>query len=113
MGGSTNFIIHLTAIAGRIGVPLELADFDRLGSQIHLLVTRSLMAPMRQTTARLSYPTACPLFCDRQLPLTPPLLFLRAAYKKAAYYVRVHTAEKDVQFRLQAVKFENSDDIRA
>jgi dihydroxy-acid dehydratase len=38
VGGSTNFIIHLTAIAGRIGAPLELADFDRLGSGIPLLV---------------------------------------------------------------------------
>jgi dihydroxy-acid dehydratase len=38
VGGSTNFIIHLTAIAGRIGVPLELDDFDRLGSGIPLLV---------------------------------------------------------------------------
>jgi dihydroxy-acid dehydratase len=38
VGGSTNFIIHLTAIAGRIGVPLELADFDRLGSGIPLLL---------------------------------------------------------------------------
>lgn len=38
VGGSTNFIIHLTAIAGRIGVPLELEDFDRLGSGIPLLL---------------------------------------------------------------------------
>lgn len=38
VGGSTNFIIHLLAIAGRIGVPLELEDFDRIGSQIPLLV---------------------------------------------------------------------------
>jgi dihydroxy-acid dehydratase len=38
IGGSSNFIIHLTAIAGRIGVPLELADFDRLGSGIPLLL---------------------------------------------------------------------------
>jgi len=38
VGGSTNFIIHLTAIAGRLGVPLELDDFDRLGSGIPLLV---------------------------------------------------------------------------
>jgi L-arabonate dehydrase len=38
VGGSTNFIIHLTAIAGRIGVPLDLDDFDRLGSGIPLLV---------------------------------------------------------------------------
>jgi L-arabonate dehydrase len=38
VGGSTNFIIHLTAIAGRVGVPLDLADFDRLGSGIPLLL---------------------------------------------------------------------------
>ena len=38
VGGSTNFIIHLTAIARRIGVELELSEFDTLGSQIPLLV---------------------------------------------------------------------------
>jgi L-arabonate dehydrase len=38
IGGSTNFIIHLLAIAGRIGVPLSLEDFDKLGSKIPLLV---------------------------------------------------------------------------
>jgi len=38
VGGSTNFIIHLQAIAGRIGVELELKDFDKLGSHIPLLV---------------------------------------------------------------------------
>lgn len=38
IGGSTNFIIHLLAIAGRIGVPLTLDDFDRISSNIPLLV---------------------------------------------------------------------------
>jgi len=38
IGGSTNFIIHLTAIAGRIGVPLSLEDFDKLGSAVPLLL---------------------------------------------------------------------------
>lgn len=38
VGGSTNLIIHLLAIARRIGVPLDLQDFDRLGSHIPLLV---------------------------------------------------------------------------
>ncbi|MEI8109384.1 MAG: IlvD/Edd family dehydratase [Chitinophagia bacterium] len=37
IGGSTNFIIHLLAIAGRMGVPLELDDFDVIGSHISLL----------------------------------------------------------------------------
>ena len=31
IGGSTNAVIHLKAIAGRIGVPLELEDWTRLG----------------------------------------------------------------------------------
>ena len=38
IGGSTNFIIHLLAIAGRIGVPLTLEDFDVIGSRVPLLV---------------------------------------------------------------------------
>lgn len=38
VGGSSNFIIHLMAIAGRIGVDLSLDDFDRLGSKIPLLL---------------------------------------------------------------------------
>ncbi|WP_138991564.1 IlvD/Edd family dehydratase [Larkinella sp. C7] len=37
LGGSTNFIIHLTAIAGRMGVPLSIDDFDKLSAQIPLL----------------------------------------------------------------------------
>jgi dihydroxy-acid dehydratase len=38
VGGSSNFIIHLTAIAGRIGVALNLDDFDKVGSKIPLLL---------------------------------------------------------------------------
>jgi L-arabonate dehydrase len=38
VGGSTNLIIHLIAIARRIGVEVKLEDFDRLGSKIPLLV---------------------------------------------------------------------------
>jgi len=38
IGGSTNFIIHLTAIAGRIGVELNLEDFDTIGAKMPLLV---------------------------------------------------------------------------
>ncbi len=34
IGGSTNAVIHLLAIAGRIGVPLELEDWDKLGSEL-------------------------------------------------------------------------------
>ena len=38
IGGSTNAVIHLLAIAGRIGVPLTLDDWDRLGSELPCLL---------------------------------------------------------------------------
>jgi len=38
IGGSTNAVIHLLAIAGRLGVPLTLADFDRIAAHVPLLV---------------------------------------------------------------------------
>jgi len=38
IGGSTNFIIHLLAIAGRIGMELTLEDLDVFGSKVPLLV---------------------------------------------------------------------------
>ncbi len=37
IGGSTNFVIHLLAIAGRIGVDLQLSDFDELSRHIPLI----------------------------------------------------------------------------
>ena len=38
IGGSTNAVVHLLAIAGRIGVPLSLDDWDRLGRDVPCLV---------------------------------------------------------------------------
>lgn len=38
IGGSTNFVIHLLAIAGRIGVDLSLDDFNQLCEKIPLLL---------------------------------------------------------------------------
>jgi dihydroxy-acid dehydratase len=38
IGGSTNAVIHLLAIAGRIGVDLSLQDWDTLGSDVPCLV---------------------------------------------------------------------------
>ncbi len=38
IGGSTNAVVHLLAIAGRLGVDLTLDDFDAIGSRIPLLV---------------------------------------------------------------------------
>ena len=38
IGGSTNAVIHLIAMAGRIGLKLTVEDFDRLGSEMPCLV---------------------------------------------------------------------------
>ena len=38
VGGSTNSVVHLLAIAGRLGVDLTLADFDRAGRDVPLMV---------------------------------------------------------------------------
>jgi L-arabonate dehydrase len=38
IGGSSNFVLHMLAIAGRVGVPLTLDDFDRVGHHLPLLV---------------------------------------------------------------------------
>ena len=37
IGGSTNFVIHLLAIAGRIGIDLNMEDFDKFSQHIPLL----------------------------------------------------------------------------
>ncbi|MCZ1004087.1 dihydroxy-acid dehydratase [Streptomyces mirabilis] len=38
VGGSTNAVVHLLAIAGRLGIDLALDDFDRIGSRVPVLV---------------------------------------------------------------------------
>jgi dihydroxy-acid dehydratase len=38
VGGSTNAVIHLLAIAGRLGVELKLDDFDRVAAEVPVLV---------------------------------------------------------------------------
>jgi dihydroxy-acid dehydratase len=38
IGGSTNAVVHLLAIAGRLGIDLTIDDFDRVGAEVPLLV---------------------------------------------------------------------------
>ncbi len=38
IGGSTNAVVHLLAIAGRLGIDLTIDDFDRIGADVPLLV---------------------------------------------------------------------------
>ena len=45
VGGSSNSVVHLLAIAGRLGVNLTLEDFDRAGRDVPLLAN---LAPSGQ-----------------------------------------------------------------
>lgn len=38
IGGSTNAVVHLLALARRVGVPLELREWDQLGSEVACLL---------------------------------------------------------------------------
>jgi dihydroxy-acid dehydratase len=38
IGGSTNAVVHLTAIAGRLGIPITLDDFNRISDETPVLV---------------------------------------------------------------------------
>jgi L-arabonate dehydrase len=63
VGGSSNFVIHMMAIAGRIGVKLDLDDFDKLGSQIPLLL--NLMPSGQYLMEDFYYAGGLPVILDQ------------------------------------------------
>jgi len=67
VGGSSNFIIHLTAIARRIGVDLALEDFDKLGSKIPLLL--NLMPSGKYLMEDFYYAGGLPVIINELQPL--------------------------------------------
>jgi L-arabonate dehydrase len=62
VGGSTNLIIHMIAIARRIGVDLELDDFDKLGSNMPLLL--NLMPSGKYLMEDFFYAGGLPVIID-------------------------------------------------
>ncbi|MGC0249357.1 IlvD/Edd family dehydratase [Pseudactinotalea sp. Z1748] len=70
LGGSTNAIVHLLALAGRAEVPLSLEDFDRLGAQVPLLV--DLMPSGRFLMEEFAYAGGLPALLRELLPLLSP-----------------------------------------
>ncbi|MCR5879268.1 IlvD/Edd family dehydratase [Phenylobacterium sp. J367] len=58
IGGSTNAVVHLLALAGRVGVELTLEDFDRIGRESPLLV--NLMPSGRFLMEDFCYAGGCP-----------------------------------------------------
>ncbi|HXV30615.1 MAG TPA: IlvD/Edd family dehydratase [Sinorhizobium sp.] len=67
IGGSTNAVIHLLALAGRLGVPLSLDDFDRIGRETPLLV--DLMPSGRFLMEEFCYAGGMPAVLRSLLPL--------------------------------------------
>ncbi|MGC3954808.1 MAG: IlvD/Edd family dehydratase [Propionicimonas sp.] len=67
LGGSTNAVIHLLAIAGRAGVPLDLAAIDRLGAEVPVLV--DLMPSGRWLMEEFAYAGGMPALLAELSPL--------------------------------------------
>jgi dihydroxy-acid dehydratase len=67
IGGSTNAVVHLLAIAGRIGVDLSLDDFDRVGRGVPTLV--DLMPSGQFLMEELAYAGGIPAVMARIAPL--------------------------------------------
>src|SRR5213075_2589223 len=65
IGGSTNAVVHLLAIAGRVGVPLTLADWDRCGRDVPTLV--NLMPSGEYLMEDFYYAGGLPLVMKRLL----------------------------------------------
>ena len=42
IGGSTNGVVHLTAMAGRLGVNIDLKNFDKLTQNLPMIVDLNL-----------------------------------------------------------------------
>jgi dihydroxy-acid dehydratase len=67
IGGSSNAVIHLLAIAGRIGVALTLDDWDKLGSQVDCLL--NLQPSGRYLMEDFCYAGGLPAVLREILPL--------------------------------------------
>ena len=63
VGGSTNFVIHLIALAGRIGIEVSIDDFDRLGSDMPLLL--NLMPSGKYLMEDFYYAGGLPVIIDQ------------------------------------------------
>ncbi len=63
IGGSTNAVVHLLAIAGRIGVDLSLDDFDRMGRDVPTIV--DLMPSGQYLMEELAYAGGIPAVMQR------------------------------------------------
>ncbi len=86
IGGSTNAVLHLLAIAGRVGVELSLEDWDRLGHDVPTIV--DLMPSGRFLMEDFYYAGG--------LPTVMRALLEKGFLHKDALTVSGHTVEENV-----------------
>jgi dihydroxy-acid dehydratase len=67
VGGSTNVIIHLLALAGRVGVPLSLDRFDEIGRRVPLIA--NVQPAGEHLTEKLMSAGGVPALLKRLKPL--------------------------------------------
>jgi L-arabonate dehydrase len=63
LGGSTNAVVHLIALAGRLGVDFTLDDWDRFGREVPCLV--NLMPSGQYLMEDFYYAGGVPRYCAR------------------------------------------------
>ncbi len=97
IGGSTNAVIHLTALAGRVGVKLDLEDWDHLGSHIPLLV--NLMPSGKYLMEDFYYAGGIPVVMDE--------------LKEKIHLDHVTVTGKTVKENIEGVECYNRDVIAA
>lgn len=90
LGGSTNAIVHLLALAGRAEVPLTIEDFDQISARVPLLV--DLMPSGRFLMEDFAYAGGLPALLRELMPMlhgeavTVDGVSLRAAVADAQRY---------------------------
>jgi dihydroxy-acid dehydratase len=130
IGGSTNAVVHLLAIAGRLGVDLSLDDFDRTGSGVPLLVdlhpsgrflmedfhrAGGLLAVLAQVVDLLD-PAASTVIRPREQPLKPDagIAVLRGNLAPDGALIKPAAASPHLmRHRGRAVVFDSVEDLKA
>lgn len=99
IGGSTNAVLHLLAVAGRLGVPLALCDFDTLTADIPLLV--DLQPSGRFLMEELHYAGGLPAVMKELAPLLDASAPAAATATIEGYYCDAECYDREVVRPLQ------------
>ncbi|MCQ4165498.1 IlvD/Edd family dehydratase [Tahibacter harae] len=100
IGGSTNAVLHLLALARRLGVELQLQDFDTLTADVPLLV--DLQPSGRFLMEELHYAGGLPAVMKNLAPLLDPAAPSAATTTIEGHYRDAECYDSDVVRTLEA-----------